>query len=207
VARFSDLKFADLLKGTKARKTVEFPRQATVLDTEKVPGIEIDLVVLTGEQESEALKRARAFAVKNGVESPQLGEPIYDLGLMVETLALAVIDHDSPADAPARFFASADEILKHLDRERIVYLYTLQQTYQDALSPTLGHLTEEQVIETVIRFADEEDPYVPFEKLRPTILGSCFLSMARQLRGLLLTRSRPGNTSDTSTSSDTSPNG
>lgn len=155
----------------------------------------LDLIVLSGGEEAEALARARAFAKGKGVDAPKPGDPEFDLGLMVHTLLLACLDHSSPAGAPAPFFVSPDEILQHLDRERIAHLYAMQQAWQEELSPTTKALNEEQILQLVIEAADAEDPLRFFEKLPPGTLARCFLFTARQLRTLLRLRSEPGSSS------------
>jgi hypothetical protein len=191
VSRLSDIK-----KGKKARKTVPFP--GILAQEDGQDGFVLDLVVLTGNQEADALSRARAYAKGKGVDAPKDGEPEYDLGLMVHTLLLACVDHSSPEDAPAPFFISADEILENLDRERIAYLYTLQQLWQDSLSPAPSkHVTEEQVWGIVIEAADAEDPLRFFEKLPPVTVARCLLFTAKLLRNALLPKLQPSSSSDT----------
>ncbi len=157
------------------------------------PQIEVDLRVLEADLEEKVLVDARSDAIGRGVAEPKFGEPIYDLRLMLHTLLASCVDRDSPPTAPAPFFASVDEILGALDRERIAYLYTLQQVWQQDLSPTKhGTLTEEKILEIALNAADEDDPLRFFEKLPPETLARCFHFTARRLRNLLMLRSPSG---------------
>lgn len=203
MARFK-ASFTDILRGAQARKPVAFPRPsitAALLSKEPTQEVLVDLMPISGEEEAGVLERARAFATTRGVADPKPGDPIYDLGLMVETLAIGCIDHDSPADAPARFFASVEEIRQFLDRERIVYLYELHALWQDELAPLGRTLSEDEYYRTVLKLADAEDPSIPFAMYRPAILGNFMLSMARQLRDVALSKLPPGSflSSDTTT--------
>lgn len=194
-------KLSDIIKGRKARRKVPFP--GIIDSTPGAPEVVLDLQVLDGEQEAEALARARAFAVGKGVSAPKSGEPEYDLGLMVHTLLLAAIDHDSPDEAPAPFFASSEEILRHLDRERIAYLYTLQQLWQEDLSPTSSkNFSEDRIFEIAIEAADEEDPLRFFEKLPPATLARCLVFTARRLRDVLRLKSLSSSSFETAGSSE-----
>lgn len=185
-------KLKDLMRGRKARRTVPFPMP---IGTDG-PGIEVDLLVLDGDKEEGVLVAARADAISRGVAEPKLGEPIYDLRLMLHTLLASCVDRDSPPDAPAPFFASVEEILGALDRERIAHLYALQQVWQESLAPTKReNLTDERVLEICLEAADEEDSLRFFEKLQPVTLARCFHFSARQLRNLLLIRSGYGSSS------------
>jgi hypothetical protein len=206
MARFK-ASFTDILRGTQARKPVAFPRPsitAALLSSEPSEEVLVDLMPMSGEEEAGVLARARAFAAERGVADPKPGEPIYDLGLMVETLAIGCIDHDSPADAPARFFASAEEIRKYLDRERIVYLYELHALWQDELAPLGRTLTEDEIYKTVLKLADSEDPLLPFAMFRPAILGNYMRSTARLLRDVVLDKLPPGSFSVSDTTSEPS---
>jgi hypothetical protein len=206
MARFK-ASFTDILRGAKARKPVAFPRPsitAALLSKEPTEEVLVDLMPISGEEEAVVLTRARAFAVERGVADPKPGDPIYDLGLMVETLAVGCIDHESPPDAPARFFASAEEIRSFLDRERIVYLYELHALWQDELAPLGRTLSEDEYYKAVLKLADAEDPSLPFAMYRPAILGNFMLSMARQLRDLVLVKSPLGSSSSSDTTSEPS---
>jgi hypothetical protein len=203
-------RFSDILKGKRARQTVVFPAlldhgsflvprgdqggqvggkteaaAAPVLESAPsvapAPPTLVDLIVLTGEEEAHVLEKARAFAVGKGVPEPKQGEPLFDLGVMVYTLLLAVIDNDSPAGAERPFFDSAEQILQHLDRERVAYLHALQELWQDECAPLRKDLSEQEMLDWVLQLAESEDPQVPFGKLRPGSLWIYMRSLARLL--------------------------
>lgn len=194
-------KFADIAKGRRARRMVPFP--GTIAPAEGAPEQVLDLIVLSGTEEAEVLERARSFARNKGVDAPKAGDPEYDLGLMVHTLLVACKDHDSPPEAPAPFFASASEILDNLDRERISYLYTLQQVWQDELSPNGAKgLDEEKIWQLIIEAAEEEDTHRFFERLPPATLGRLLHFTARRLLSALRSKSDSSSISEPTSSSD-----
>lgn len=181
-------KLSDIVKGRKARKTVPFP--GTIAPAEGAPEVVLDLVVLAGDEEADVFERARAYAKSKGVDAPKSGDPEYDLGIMVHTLLRACLDHDSPVEAPAPFFASAEQILEHLDRERIIYLHTLQQVWQSEISPSGAKaLTEDRIWEFIVEAAEQEDPLRFFEKLPPASLGRLLHFTARRLLTALRSKS------------------
>lgn len=173
-------KLADIIKGRRARRTVPFPG---IIDTEGTDQAELvlDVMVLDGENQALALQRAREFAKGKGVDAPKPGDPEYDLGHMVHTLLLACVDHTSPADAPAPFFSSVEQILKHLDRERIAFLHAQWEAFQDSLSPLSKALNEPAIWQMVVEAAAEEDPLRFFEKLPPATLARLLHFTAKQL--------------------------
>lgn len=142
--------------------------------------VKVDVRVLSAAEESEALQFARDYAVKRGGE-PKAEDPLYDLGLMIGTLVLALIDWESPADAVVPFFESAAEV-EELDRDRIAYLYEQQQTWQDECAPQAAALTEEQFFHWVVTLAASETPQNPFAYTRPGLRWS----LTRTMAGLLL---------------------
>jgi hypothetical protein len=163
--------------------------------------VTVDLRVLSGEEEAAVLDRARKFAIERGVEKPRDGDPIYDLAVMVETLSLACVDTDSPTDAPALFFEDARQILDGLDRERIVFLYTVWETWQEACSPQAKTLPPDEFYDIIVRAADSEDPTDPFCRLRPGMQWICFRTMANLLLSLLPLKSLRSSLSEAATTS------
>jgi hypothetical protein len=203
-------RFNDILKGKRARQTVSFPAlldhgsflvprgdqggQAgtkTEADAAPVPErapsvapdppVLVDLIVLTGDETTRVLAQARADAIGNGVSDPKDGEPLYDLAVMVHTLLLSVVDHDSAPGEERPFFDSAEQIRKHLDGQRIGYLYALQEVWQDECAPQRIDLSEQEMLEWVLELAESEDPQVPFGRLRPASRWIYMRSLARLL--------------------------
>jgi hypothetical protein len=210
------MRFSDVAKGTRARKAVPFPlantrcelladlpelaaqRAADKAAWEKAAQagqappvapdghVVVDLRVLTGAEEVTVLQQATAFAIERGVENPKDGDTLYELAKMAETLALGVIDHDSPEDAPVVFFdGGAKQILDEIDGDRIAFLYGRWQVWQGQCSPRFANMTAEQFCEQVVKVTVSDDD-LPFAQMHPAQQLICM----RTLGGLLL--SSPG---------------
>jgi hypothetical protein len=205
-------RFSDVAKGTRARKPVPFPIANTRCDLladlpelaaqrardraawEKAaqagpaPSVAsddqvmVDLRVLTGAEESQVLQKARDYAIERGIESPTNGEPIYEIAKMAETLALGVIDHDSPEAEPCPFFdGGAKQLLDEVDGDRIAFLYARWEMWQGECSPRIGTLSGEQFYSQMVKVTVAEDD-LPFTQMEP-ITRWVF---ARTLAALLL---------------------
>jgi hypothetical protein len=138
---------------------------------------------LTGLEEAAVLAKARGFAKERGVDDPRDGNPIYDLGQWVHTLAVACIDPESPEEAPRPFFeGGADQILASelLGRDVIAYLYEHQQSWQDEVSPRARTIGAAELVAHVVEVASTEDP-TPFLRLVPALRWSLHRSMALAL--------------------------
>src|SRR6266566_8978362 len=119
-------KFSKVVLGKRAEKEVSLP--SVDGGDETYPAV---MRPLDGLEEEDALVRARARAIAKGIENPKLGEPIYDMALMVETIAVSVLDIESPKDNREPFFDEGPEQVRAYGREAISYIYQLQQTWQD----------------------------------------------------------------------------
>jgi hypothetical protein len=169
-------RFNSILKGTLARKPITVPMWGGATFT-------CDVVPLLGGVEAEVLKAAREFAQKRGIAEPRNGDPIYELGIWVHTLLHACKDHETPAEAPAPFFESADEILDHLDRDRIALLFEAQQSWQDHCAPRPRSMDTAEYFKAVIdhAIAPEDAEELPFERFAPILRRGFVHFMARQL--------------------------
>lgn len=192
-------RFENILKGNKARKTVEFPAPIDAENPESK--LLVDLVILAGDEEAEALAAAREYAKGKGSEDPKGGDPHYDLGLMVHTLARACLDPDVPGSfvfffgaggADKDFKAMAEVILARLDRERIAYLHGLQQVWQTELAPWGRAAGEAEIFAKLEQLEGVTDPARPFVMFRPAEVGSLLLFTANLLRPLLRDKSLRG---------------
>lgn len=116
---------------------------------------ELDIGLMSGAQEEIAMGNAQRRAAKlaTGGET----ELNFEMALAVEEILAAGIDPESPDDRPEPFFASAEEILTHLDRERIAYLAETQRAFQDEISPRTKVLSPEAYTQAVTDFALRED--------------------------------------------------
>jgi hypothetical protein len=182
------MKARDLLKGRKARKTftVELPSSDPGGDPET---FDVDLTVLDGEREAMVLQGAREYAKQRGGEGKE-GEPLYELGHMVHTIALAIVDVDVK-DKDEPFFESVDEVLRshELGRDGIVYLYHAQKAFQQKVAPgrKIGE-TPAQYIELVMKTAEAETTDF-FDALELASQQSYVLFTAKMLRDLLTLKS------------------
>lgn len=160
----------------------------------------VGLRVLRGDEQLDVLEKARALAVQRHAE-PKDGDPIYDLGRALYTLELACVDPDATdPDAPeARFFDSADQILKseHIGRDGIAYLYECQELWQDECSPQALKLSPERFEQLVDEVAGSAtlDPLV---RLRPGTRAIFTRTLAALLRSLQQDKSRSSSDSGAS---------
>lgn len=196
------MKFSQIIRGTRARKTV------TVEGIEGPDGalLPIDVRPLNGMEQADVLARARAFAEGKGVKEPRDGEPIYELGKQVHTLLLGCLDHDSPTDKPTPFFANAEEILDGLDRDRRSYLYELQEAWEDQCAPRPSAMEAKDFMQWCMDVcAANEGDDGPFVQLRPVLRWSCVRTLAA-IHVLSQThRSGSGSPSESASTTTTSP--
>ncbi len=156
-------KFSTLIDGTLARKT----------ETADIGGAlrTFDVRPLTPFEHASVLTAARADAKEAGVESPEDGEPIYELAREIHTLAFGVMDTDAP-DSP--FFdggAAQIRASKFLTRDAIAFLYALWERWDDECSIRKGHLTNADVM-AIVKEASVGNAG-PFFALRPGAQWSC----------------------------------
>lgn len=190
--------FSQIQKGTRARKPIPFPTANTRCDLladlpelaaqrtrdqeawEKAsqagsapPGapddhILVDLRVLTGAEESLVLQKAREHALEHGVSDPKDGEPLYEVGKMVWSLSLGILDHDSPENDPKLFFdGGAKQILDEVDGDLIAFLFTRWEIWQGECSHQLGSLSGPQFWEQIVKVTVSNDD-LPFSQMRRT---------------------------------------
>ena len=181
--------FSNIVKGKRARKTIELPLVGTKLDpkTGEWVGdtIKLDIRILTGTEQIAALERAMATAKSKGVDKPEDGDPIYDLALVSETLALACIDSDSPESAPVPFFSSATEILESpiLTKDHLAFLSESLLSWQDDCSPRLFSASKDDSAIAAARLAKANLPEAQrfLLRMQPGMLVSFVHFMAVQL--------------------------
>jgi hypothetical protein len=160
--------------------------------------VEVGLMALSGLENGEILRNARAFAADRGVEDPREGDPIYGLGIMVHTLAVACVDPDNQDEL--FFDGGVEQILEseHLGRDGIIYLFEQQEQWQDLVSPQ-AHRIDALAFEQMVSELAGPDSYGFFCQLRPGLRWSCMHSMAALCLTLLSGSSQPtsGSESDT----------
>jgi hypothetical protein len=151
--------------------------------------VEVGLRVLSGIETEELLKRAQAYAERNGSKRPVPGDPLYDFGLRVYTVALAAVDPDSDPKNPEPFFgergnleSAVSAILESplIGRDGILYLSQQHEDWQDLLNPEVRKLSLQQLWEKVGEVAASNDAS-PFFRLQPGLRWIFARFMATQL--------------------------
>jgi len=183
-------RYGQIKKGVRARKRIELP----MMDGSVVA---CDVVPLLSSGDAEILAGARAFAIARGVAEPKDGEPLYELGRWVHTIALGCVDPDSPAHAPQPFFdGGVEQILDPkdgLDRDRIALLYVEQELWQDQCAPSPKGMGAGEFLAQVLAHAGvPEGADLPLRRWRPVMQQSFVHTMARQLASLLQLKSLIG---------------
>lgn len=151
--------------------------------------VECGVRVLTGLETQEVLKHAEAYAERNGSKRASPGDPLYDFGQRLYTVALATVDPDSNPSDPDPFFgergnveSAVQAILEspHIGRDGILYLSERQEYWQDMLNPQELKATPERLYELVGEVATSRDAG-PFWRLRPGMQWALARFMATQL--------------------------
>lgn len=193
------MKFSRVAQGKRARDEVVF----TTTD-----GVECKASMrpILGDLEATVLERALAFAKSRGVGevNAKPGEPIYELGYEVATIALALIDPDEPEGTSPYFDGGEAQVLQHLDRDRIALLYERHQAFQDTVSPRPRSLDQAEFFAKLLEIAaSEEGDDGPFASLRPALLKSFARTLAKQHLISLGLKSNSGSPSETATKTAT----
>lgn len=151
--------------------------------------VEVGLRVLSGIEGQELLKCAQAYAERNGSKRAEPGDPLYDFGLRLYTVALCTVDPDSDPANPEPFFGERGNIESavtailtspHIGRDGIVYLSQQHEDWQDLLNPELRKLTLEELWAKVGEVAASKDAR-PFFELQPGLRWIFARFMAGQL--------------------------
>lgn len=167
------MKFSSVLLGKRAESVVDLQYRGEALRFALRP--------LDGTEEAAALERATEFARSRNAASVVPGNPLFDLGLMVHSLALAAIDVDSPAEARQPYFdAGADAVLGAFGPEEIAFLYARYEHQQAECSPTINRMSANEMVGHLIEIAGS-DSDLPFVRLRPALQLSLLRFSARQL--------------------------
>lgn len=167
------MKFSAIIKGKADVRPVDL----------MLPGlaepIKVGVRPLAAWDETDALERARAFAKAKGIDKPDNQDPIYVMGVWINTLAIACVVLEGEEKGEP-FFADTTEILKELDRDRISYLFEAQQRVQEDHGCRKTKLTPDQFLaavhECVTKGVDAED--LPFWKWQPSLLASFIHTLA-----------------------------
>lgn len=193
------MKFGKLVKGITDVRPVE-----VTLPGGDAP-ITVGLRPLTAWEESEVTAKATAFAKSKGVEKPDASDYQFVLGIWTNTLLVACqafTDLEFPGDDGSKvtfkkgepMFASIDEILQGLDRDRISYLYEMQQRIQEDHGMRKERLTQEEMLAAVAQIATSEvgDANLPFWSWGPSLRASFLHFTASMLYYARLDKSPSG---------------
>lgn len=188
--------FANLLKGTRARKTVTFPLQGAKANADGTwtgDVVPVDIRPLTPFELAECYARAAAYAKERNVE-PRDGEPVYDIALRANFIVAATLDVDDKTNAKP-FFASVDELLTadDLTDAHVGYLFELCEHWQLECSPQVKTL-DADTFRKVTLSAVEGDA-LPFLSLVPGTRWLYMRSLASLYTSSLQARSVSGPTS------------
>lgn len=195
------MKFSKIARGHLARE------QASVT-TIAGDTAEFILRPVLAEDDALILEGTRKFVIKHGEPEARVGDPLYDLGIQVHTLVLACMDAEAP-EQPF-FDGGIEQVMKHLDRDRIALIYQRHERFQDEVSPRKGSLSEKEFFKALVEIAaSEEGDDRPFDSMRPGLLRSFARTTARQLVSSLglksLFSSSPTTTPSPSTDPDSAP--
>lgn len=166
------MKFSNAVVGTRAERPVSFQIRGTDHAFAIRP--------LTAAEDALALEYATAYAQDHKAESARPGNPLFDLGYMLHTLALACMDVDSPAASREPFWTNAAEIEGVLGPEDIAFLHARVEAWQAECSPTRSAMSGAELVGHLIKIA-EDDSDLPFSQLRPGLASILLRTTARVL--------------------------
>lgn len=176
-------RFRDIVRGARARETV-----SVALDDGEM---RMDLRLLSVDEETDAIARARARAIAKGLGEPKAGEPLYDISLMAETVFAAAC----VVGTEERFFDSSSDV-SSLDRDTIQYLYQAHSLFADRCSPRLLKMSPEEFVAGIAILASEDSESIRFfERLGSGLQWTYVRTLARQAVISQTLRSESGSTS------------
>lgn len=161
------MKFAALVKGAADVRPVEL----------MLPGHDAPIVIgqrpISAMEEKDAIDRALLMFDPKGQSKPDSDDPRYVMCIWAQTLLLACQCWDGD-DKGQPFFASAEEILQGLDRDRVSYLYEMQQRIQEDHGFRKEQLSPDEMMGAVHELVTKEvgDPTLPFWKWGPSARAS-----------------------------------
>lgn len=182
-------RFKQIAKGIANVKTISLPFEGK----DEAVGVRM----MTGAELGDSLEGARAYATSHGLKDPKPGDELYDLGLMVHTLFIACVDPTEEGPTRTPYFESVDEILAHLDPDRIALLYEEQQAWQDECSPRPSKIGGDDFFTMVLRLAGWESGQPdPLLRWRPTLRAIFTRTLASQFMSSLTNKSGSSSPSD-----------
>lgn len=193
------MRFSEIIKGTRQYKQIELPPY--IGQPPDQPNLTCCIRALNGLEEELALGAAVKRAKEQGAAKPEPGDPIYDLALMVEVIALACCDPDSPAATREPFFdGGPNQVRQYFGREATTLIYEIQQQYQDEVAPTYKRLGPIEYYGglTTLGGEDEERARSFFVRCSPGLRWSYMRTSAVQLLTSLQPSSPSGGISESS---------
>ena len=182
------MKFGKLVKGITDVRPVEL-----LLPGADAP-ITVGLRPVTAWEESDVTAKATAFAKSKGVEKPSENDYQFVLGVWTNTLLtscqayadMEFASEDGPSITYKKgepMFASVEEILQGLDRDRISYLYEMQQRIQEDHGMRKERMSQEEMLAAVQQIAMSEvgEANLPFWRWGPNLRASFMHFLASML--------------------------
>lgn len=192
------MKFAALVKG-----------QADVRPTElMLPGHENPIVIgqrpISAWEEKDAIDRALVMFDPTGKSKPAPEDPRYVMCIWAQTLVLACQCMDGD-DKGQPFFSDAIEILQGLDRDRVSYLYEMQQRIQEDHGMRKERLSPEEMMAATHQIVTSEvgADDLPFWKWGPSARASYMHFLASMCFHSAPDRSPFGSTSNSDSTNAT----
>jgi len=175
-----NLKFSQVVLGKRAERTITF----------EFRGVRHNALVrpLDAIEEGLTLSRATAYAQEHKAIESKPGNPLWDLGLMANIVALAYLDPESPENAREHYFDSVAQVMS-LDGELLQHLHARQEIWQQECSPTKATLHGGELINALVKIV-EDDSDASFLEYRPFIQLSLLRTTAALCLSLPEARSR-----------------
>ncbi len=160
------------LSGKQAEKPVEFP----LPNGDKVPVLVRPITQL---EEADAIQFAMTFAKGRGLDNPDYGSALFDIGHHAKIVSVATLDADSPKDAREPFFPSAEFVIEHYHPETVLYLYQHWKLWQDECSPLYRVKSPSELRDLTRKLAEDGDDFGFFSGLSPRTQAICARFTAR----------------------------
>lgn len=151
------MRFSDVVRGTAAECPAHY-----LLDGKK---IEVALRPLDALEEMDVVGSAIKHCKARGAE-PVAGNPIYETGIMLATLAVATLDPDSDPKARQPHFDGGETQVAKLDTDTIATLYEQQMQWQEDTSPSLKAKSVGELFDIARKLVEQDDPLV-YARLSP----------------------------------------
>ena len=155
------MKFSQVVAGKRAERPITFEFRGVTHTALVRP--------LDAMEEGQALSRATAYAQEHKALEAKPGNPLFDLGLMSNIVALAYLDPESTENAREHYFDSVAQVMS-LDGELLQYLHARQEIWQQECSPTKANLAGTELLNALVKLAEDETDssflsYRPFTQL------------------------------------------